>query len=512
MAAAPPPYSPRDQQRLARDYARAQREAARAQRYHWSCSRRRSIVGPLVLLAVGIVALLLETHRLNPGQFWGWYSRWWPLLLIGVGVLSLGEWFLERRRPFARGGSTAGAVFLIFLLASVGWSVRHAHLWTPLHEQFGGDSDGFFSFMGEEHENDTVQQFTLPASAVLQIVNPRGDVTLSASSDGQMHVRAHQVVHGREDKAQSEFRELKPAFQASGTSAVLSVPSRNDARVDLVIESPQPASAAINCARGDVSITGLRSSADVTTGHGDVKFDNVTGDVHARIAHGDFSAHQVGGHVFVDGRGGDVTISDASGNIVINGEFFGDTHIEQAGGTVHFHSSRTDLELPKLSGDLTMDANELHIAQPGGPMRISTRSKDIEITQLAGDAHIENANGEINLAAALPLGNLVVQNRNGQVSVTVPENAAFVVKGSTTGDEEVETEFPATSVSQNGDRKMLSGQVGEGGPVLQLTTQHASLILKKGGTGSLPAVPAPPRPPAPARGPHLRGEGHPEMQ
>ncbi len=26
--------------------------------------------------------------------------RWWPLLLIGVGLLSLGEWYLDRQRGY----------------------------------------------------------------------------------------------------------------------------------------------------------------------------------------------------------------------------------------------------------------------------------------------------------------------------------------------------------------------------------------------------------------------------
>ena len=94
-ASPPPPYSPspQDSRRQARDYARAQREQARAQRHywrHWYGYRRASIVGPCLLLAIGIIALLLETGHLSAAQFWTWYARWWPVLLIGVGLVSLG--------------------------------------------------------------------------------------------------------------------------------------------------------------------------------------------------------------------------------------------------------------------------------------------------------------------------------------------------------------------------------------------------------------------------------------
>ncbi len=81
MATLPPPYS--------------QRDAARAQRYYQRSLRPPSIIGPLLLIVMGVIALLVETNQLNPVRLWDWYMRWWPLLLVGVGLLSLGDWWLE---------------------------------------------------------------------------------------------------------------------------------------------------------------------------------------------------------------------------------------------------------------------------------------------------------------------------------------------------------------------------------------------------------------------------------
>ena len=84
MATLPPPTP----------YSR--REAAEAQRYYRRSLRRPSMVGPMVLIVVGVIALLVEIGKLNAYHVWEWYIRWWPLLLIGVGLLSLGEWWLDR--------------------------------------------------------------------------------------------------------------------------------------------------------------------------------------------------------------------------------------------------------------------------------------------------------------------------------------------------------------------------------------------------------------------------------
>ena len=59
-------------------------------------------MGPLLLIVVGVIALLVETNKLSVFQFWDWYIRWWPLLLIGVGLISLAEWWLERKQAELR--------------------------------------------------------------------------------------------------------------------------------------------------------------------------------------------------------------------------------------------------------------------------------------------------------------------------------------------------------------------------------------------------------------------------
>jgi DUF4097 and DUF4098 domain-containing protein YvlB len=137
----------------------------------------------------------------------------------------------------------------------------------------------------------------------VQVQNPRGDVTITASSDSQMHIRAHQVVHTSSDNdARKTFDAVKPKLINSGSNAVLSVEGRNNARVDLTVELPATATTVVNAGHGDVTIEGLKSASDVTASHGDVKFDDMGGNVHARMDHGDIAAHQIAGDVTVDGR------------------------------------------------------------------------------------------------------------------------------------------------------------------------------------------------------------------
>jgi hypothetical protein len=100
--------------------ARAQwKMQARMQRAAYRATIRgtahRSILGPLFLIAIGVLALLMTMHRINVDYFWHWYGHWWPLLLIGAGVLLAVESLLLAGQSRVRLGG--GVVFLGVQLA-----------------------------------------------------------------------------------------------------------------------------------------------------------------------------------------------------------------------------------------------------------------------------------------------------------------------------------------------------------------------------------------------------------
>lgn len=502
-----PPQYPQDP-RQARAWAKARRDQMRAQRQYWRAywrgGRRPSITGPIVLLTAGVIALLVETGRLNGYRVWDWYLQWWPLLLIAVGLIALLEYFLDRGDPYAGRRAGGGFGVLILLLVFFGWAAKSAHWLRPMGQQLGMNGNDLLFTFGDEHYKDVQMTQAMAASGTVNVQNPRGDVTVTPSTDGQVHVQAHEIVHTWSDKdVQKAFDAIQPQISPAGSGVVVSVPGHSGASVDLTLAVPASSFLTVNVEHGDVSVEGLKNNADVTDGQGDVKFDGMGGDVHAHMQDGDFSAHAINGQVVVNGQGGDVTLSEIHGQAVIDGEFFGDTHLEQMDGPVHFHSARTSIDVPKLGGDLTLDSDDLTANQLNGPTRIVTRSKDIELTQAAGDLHIEDQDGDVNVTAAAPLGNVEILNHTGDLMLTVPANAGFSVTASTTQDSDLETDFPL-EVRTSGNEKQLAGTIGQGGVKLDLSTTHGDLKLHKGGAEMAPLTP--PAPPAPPKGPvrHLR--------
>src|SRR5215469_632162 len=178
-----PPYDPHTQWRVYREQQRAtwraQRDAWRAQRHAWKAGvsgayapRVPSVIGPLILVAIGVIALLMYSGHVDAAQFWDWYGRWWPLALILAGLAMLGEWAIDLRAktPVRRGGNYVG---LLVLLAIVGVCASWTHAnWNWMHAGFG-DNDDFFNTLGRpQHDLDQeVLNTEVPAGSVIDIEN-----------------------------------------------------------------------------------------------------------------------------------------------------------------------------------------------------------------------------------------------------------------------------------------------------------------------------------------------------
>lgn len=521
MASYPPPPPPpppgppygndwRYQRRVVREQARMQRDAYRAQRdayrYQTRGLRRSSIVGPLVLIAVGVVFLLIQTGHIAGSEFWAWYGHWWPMLLLGAGVIMLGEWAFDQyflsdpNRPRYRRRLGGGVFFLLLALAFAGFVFNGFHngerAFGFFHRNFGISQDNLDQFLGDKHESDQTLAQTLPAGSQLVVNNPRGDVTVSGTSDdNQIHIAIHKAVYTRTDsEANTKAEQLSPAVTTSGDTLSVTVPALEGARADLTITVPIASPTTVMANHGDVSVSSIRGGVTVTANHGDIDLSAITGTVSGHINNSDasFTARSVTGPVTIEGRAGELTLSDISGPMSFNGDVYGSIHMEHIRGPIRFHTSRTDFQLARLDGSSEISSDDMTTSQAMGPVTLNTRNRNITLDRIAGDVAVTNSNGSVDLTNAPPLGNVAIQNRNGSIDVTVPEHASFTVEAQTTNGD-LDNDFALESQGTD-THKSFRGTVGKGGPVLRLTTTQGDLSLKKAVIAPLPPLPPPPPP------------------
>jgi hypothetical protein len=488
----------KEQARLQRDVLRAQQHAYRQQ---LRGMRRGSIVGPLLVIAIGIVFLLVQTGHMSGHDLWLWYGRWWPALFVGAGLVMLLEWAFDQymhsdETPLRRRSIGGGVFTLLLFLGLAGIFVSGVREGRFFGKTMNWNQDNLDEFMGDKHESDQTLSQDFPVGTTLWVDNPRGDISVSGTSDdNQIHVSVHKQVFTRSDsEADSKAQQLSPNLVKDGTTLNLKLPSVEGGRADLIITVPAAAATTLSANHGDIHISELKAPVNLTANHGDVEISAITGRVGAHINNGDssFSARSITGQINVEGKGRDLSLSDISGPVDLDGEFFGTTHLERIQGTSRFHTSRTDFRLVRLDGEVEISPNaDLSANQALGPLLLTTRNRNITLDRVSGDISVTNRNGSVDLTVAPPLGNVTVENRNGTVNVNVPEQANFTVQAETTnGDAENDFSIPT---QETDNRKNFGGTVGKGGSLIRITTSQGDVALRKASVAPLP--PLPPLPP-----------------
>jgi DUF4097 and DUF4098 domain-containing protein YvlB len=524
---APPPFPPYDAKTQYRVYKEQQKAAWRAQREAWRAQQQAikanyasvygprvpSIVGPILLIGVGIVALLVLTGHIAGGDFWAWYGKWWPVLLIGAGLALLVEWMMDMRRevPVRRTGSFGG---IIITLAILGFCASGWTHWGPGSWNWNGnDSDFFNSFGQPEHDNDQkLLSAAIPGNASIEIDNPRGDVSITAGDGSIVEVQAQEVAYANSDTAAKKIFDAEaPHLTVSGSSVLVKAEGNSSGRLNLTVTVPRSARVSVNSGKGDVNAAGLGAGISVKA-HGDVHLSSIAGTIEAHFSDSkhDFSAHDVQGDITADGDLNDVTFSEVKGKVTQSGEILGDVHLESISGPVHMHTSVTDLQLGELPGDLTLNSDDLRINQAKGQVRVTTHSKDVNLSEIYGDSVVEDRDGSISVE---PAGSYAVDAKNtkGDVELTLPPNVSASVSVRThNGDILSDYTIPSTE----GEDKSATFQIGSGGAKIVLSAENGDVHIKKG-PGFAPPTPAapnvptlnvPPYPKTPAlsNAPHLK--------
>ena len=455
--------------------------------------RQRSISGPVVLIAVGVMLLLTNMHVLSWGRVSWLFATWWPVLLIVLGVVRIAEYAIARSEggPAPRFGG--GTVFLLILIVVIGLSAssaRHVN-W----QAFGDNVDmnpGWDGMFGEKYEFTQELSQALPPDGKIQIDSDRGSVTVHLAENGDAAVKMviHRHIAADSQDAANRFNDQqKPTMIMDGKllhinsgehTAHVQVGFSMGPRItsDLEIWAPRKAPVQVSSARGDVNVSQRDADVKISTNHGDIRVSQIKGTVEATPHRGDVQISEVTGDVHLDGRADDVRLSDISGVALLQGEFFGDTKLSHIGKSVKFHSTRTDMELGKVDGDLTMDSGDLHANSIVGPFEVHTRAKDIRLENISGPITVENSHGEIDLHPKSPFGDVNVSNHQGAIHIVIPESASFnVLARSSRG--ELESDLPL-NVTRTGDDRVAQGNVGKGANKLQLTTDHGTIEIRKG--------------------------------
>jgi len=465
---------------------------------------RRSLSGPIILISIGIVFLLGTMGYLNWHSLGHWFAHYWPVILIISGIIKLIEYQAAQRQGMRATGLGAGGIFLIIMVILFGLTATQMSRvdWGELKDQINID-DSDFTWFGEKfsYEDQLVQDF--PAGATLNVVDTRGAVNVSASTDNEIHVSVHKSITAEKQSDADRYNAgTKPQITVSGNTVTLNANNQGsgDHRVaeDLDIAFPRKAAVEISTRYGDISVLGRDGDVRVSAQHNEVSATDINGRVSLNLDHSSARISQVSSDVSIEGRANDVTLEDIKGAVHLDGEFMESVKLAKIGQGVIFKSSRTDMQFGRLDGDLNLDSGDLEANNLTGPLRLTTRSKDIRLTGVSGDVRLQDQNGSVELRTS-KLGSMQVDNRSGDIHLYLPDKASFQLDARARGGD-VETDFSELKVENANDLATATGSIGSGGPHVIINNDHGTIEIRKASSGTeesgLPAPQKPPRAPS----------------
>jgi Toastrack DUF4097/LiaF transmembrane domain len=458
------------------------------------------MAGAFVLIVLGVVFLLGTMRILSISRLAHLFASYWPLLLIFWGVIKLIEHQRAQREGIRSSGIGAGGIFLVVTIVVCGLVATQLERvnWSGMRDNLNIDDGDFSDIFGQSYNfNDQLEQ-NFPAGASLKIIDTHGAVSVHASDDNKITVVVRKRVNAdSQEDADKYDRESKPTITTIGGLVTVNaaVEAAGDDRVesDLDISVPRKVQVSIAARRGDVNVVGRDGNVDINAQHSDTSVEDVNGGVKVSQEKGSVKVEQIVGDVHVEGRVNEVSVADVKGAVQLDGEFQESVKLARIAKTVTFKSSRTDMEFSHIEGSLDLDSDELHAEQITGPLHLTTRSKNIRLDEVSGDVRLQDDNGAVEVGMRT-LGNIQIDNRNGDVQLSLPDKAGFRLDAHTR-DGEIQSEFAELKVNNDEHEGKASGSVGNALSHIVLNNEHDGIEIRKASA----QPPKPPEPPNPGK-------------
>jgi DUF4097 and DUF4098 domain-containing protein YvlB len=447
--------------------------------------RRHSLIGPLLLVLVGVFFLL---QNLRPDWVsFAQIATYWPYLLIAWGLLRIMEILYWRftSRPLPSRGVSGGEWTLIVFLCLIGATVFFVHERSPrLPRVVMGDFG--MELFGESYDYPVAEQRQPIKAARVVIQNLRGNVRVVGADAEEIKVGGRKTVRAvRQSEADSANQRTSVEIVTQGEEVIVRTNQDSSARqlgvsTDLEVTVPRGVSIQTRGRNGDLDVVNLAGSVDISSDNAGVRLQDIGGDVRVSLRNSNIvRAINVKGKVEVTGKGRDVELENIGGDVTIDGVYSGDFQFRNLAKPAVFKSGVTDLRIERLPGQFHMDLSSLTSDNLVGPIRIVAKSRDIQLSNFQGPVEVSLDRGDIDLSPRRdPNERIDAKTRSGDVTLTLPPGAKFEVTGATRRGEVTSAFGDSVRVNAQRGGATVNGSTGQG-PAITLNTDMGKIDLRK---------------------------------
>jgi hypothetical protein len=392
-----------------------------------SLKHRPSLLGALLWVGLGIV-FLLQNFGVGIG-FWSLAARYWPLLLILLGLGKVIDYFLKKDAVSVSVGEIIGILFLL-LIGSFLTKVSDSHFAQVFRElpiQIGGVSVRPGQWMGESHSytDEAVAERLRGEASPILIENSYGSLSVIPGSDREVRARLKKVIYAGESRAKdiaAEVRlemkteskgepgtpvkpEAEPAKKSGEAYFVVrtnreSLNSKDYAfNTDLEVIVPKNSQVTIRNTFGDVRVGGINGKLDINTTHRSLKISDCTGEFNISTRFADSQLTNLVGNVKLDSRSrGRVYIENIKGDLNVTSEY-SPLEVINIDGKVQLSNTEGSIRVERITKPVVIDSrgSEVQIQNLQSSLKLNASHKKVEIEDVASDVAIESRYATVEL-------------------------------------------------------------------------------------------------------------------
>jgi len=457
--------------------------------------RRASIVGPLLLIAIG--ALFLARNIFPDLPLLDFLARYWPFLLITWGALRLFEilFWAATSKPMPVHGISGGEWTLVVFLCLFGLSLHAARGLTTWLPRAGIEWGGLEVF-GQSYEYPFTAESKTGATPRVVIEAFRGSARIVGADDntvkvtGRTTIRAIDQAMADRTHGDSDVEVVGDANQVTIRPRQYSIRAGNrsiSAQMDITV--PRGATVTARGRDGDFDISNVNGTIEINASNSSVRLENLGGEVRLDINGSDIiRGVNLRGNVSLKGRGSDLDLEQVAGQVSVNGTYTGLVQFRDLKQAWHWVGPQTEITAQGLPGEMRMTLSDIRASNIAGPVRIQSTTKDMELNGFTDSLDLSVNRGNLTLAPGTQNpARMNVRVQSGDVELALLPGARFQLNAETNRGEAInDYGEPLKQDSDNRGAKILGGL---GGAALDLSVNRGRVIVRRGVATPVSAFP-----------------------
>ncbi len=290
------------------------------------------------------------------------------------------------------------------------------------------------------------RSYTVTGPIRLELTNASGDVDITGSSDGKVHVHGEVRASGfgseSPQKRLDETISNPPIEKRGDTIRIGKEMSRmRNVGISYTIQVPHDTEVSATVASGAQTIRGLRGPVKVQAASGSIRVEKIERDAQLTTASGSISATDIGSEVRVKSASGSVTVANTRGDVIVDA----------------------------ISGTI-------RVSHPGGRIEADTASGEVDIQGAASDVKAHAASGRVSVQGNPGADSYwELKTMSGAIQLGVPSSANLHLSAEAVSGE-IRTDIPIVIEEQG--KHSLRAHMGNGGGRVDVHTVSGEIHVR----------------------------------